>query len=298
MIRSCTFYLLFLILPALAEEEKLDTPAQGEGGFTALAEKFLGENGGDRFFYYPTKTAPDLPSTYKQPFEDITFASEDGTKLHGWFLTLPEGEKPKGTIVFNHGNSGSVGYHLHFVLWMVKAGYQVLVYDYRGFGKSEGIITRKGIVEDVRGAINYVKTRKDVDPQRLISFGHSLGGAKSLAALGQKMIPGVRGVISFAGFASYQDMARRFAGETGVKLVNDDLSARDLIEKISPVPVLIVHGTKDLVVPFSQGEKLFEKAKEPKTFYKVPEGSHTRALFMNDEEYRKKVLVWMAKVLS
>jgi len=262
-----------------------------------LAEKFFGKNGGNRLFYFPTKTAPDTPKTHGQDYENVSFKSQDGTKLHGWFMNPPKGVKAKGTIVYSHGNAGSVGYHLPFVLWMVQNGYQVFLYDYRGFGKSEGEITRKGLVEDVRAAITYVKTRKDVNAKRLISFGHSLGGAKSLAALGEKMIPGVRGVVSFAGFASYHDMARYFAGEMGVKLVSDDLSARDLVEKISPVPVLIMHGTADRTVPFSQGELLFKKAKEPKTFFKIKEGNHTQALSMNNQEYRRKILVWLAKVL-
>lgn len=287
---------LLLVLCCQADEKQ---PADGEKDpLTSIAERLLGRNGGNRLFYYPSKTAPDVPSKYGYRYEDVNFKSEDGTKLHGWFLNPKRGVEPKGTIVFHHGNAGSVGYHITFVGWMVRAGYQVLLYDYRGYGKSGGTITRKGLVQDTRAAVNYVKTRQDVNSKRLISYGHSLGGAKSLAALGEEMIPGVRGVVSFAGFASYEDMARRIAGETGANLVTDDYSARDFVEKISPVPALIAHGTNDTTVPLSQGEKLFEKAKEPKTFYRIPKGSHTRALFMNDGEYRKKVLIWMDQVLS
>lgn len=287
---------LSLFSSLLADETK---PApEKKSGLTALAEKLLGKDGGNRLFYYPTKTAPDVPSDFGHRFEDVTFKSEDGTKLHGWFFQPIEKVKPKGTVVFHHGNTGSVGYHIGFVGWMARAGYQVLLYDYRGFGKSEGEITRNGLVQDARAAIIYAKSREDVDGKRIISFGHSLGGAKSLAALGEKMIPGVRGVICFAGFASYEDMAKKVAGKMGADLVTDELSARDLVEKISPIPVLIAHGTKDAVVPLAQGEILFKKAKEPKTIYRIPNGSHTRALWMNDGEYRTKVLAWMGKTLK
>jgi|TARA_B110000914_G_scaffold225694_1_gene247178 fermentation-respiration switch protein FrsA (DUF1100 family) len=291
-------YLLPLVLVLCCQADEKKPSAAGKNQLSAIAEKLLGKNGGDRLFYYPSKTAPDVPSKYGYRYADVNFKSEDGTKLHGWFLNPKLGVRSKGTIVFHHGNAGSVGYHITFVGWMVRAGYQVLLYDYRGYGKSEGEITRKGLVQDARAAVNYVKTRKDVDSKRLISFGHSLGGAKSLAALGEKMIPGVCGVVSFAGFASYEDMARRIAGETGANLVTDDYSAWNFVGKISPVPVLIAHGTDDTTVPLSQGEKLFKKAREPKTFYRIPKGSHTRALFMNDGEYREKVLTWMARVLS
>jgi fermentation-respiration switch protein FrsA (DUF1100 family) len=287
---------LSLFSSLLADETK---PApEKKSGLTALAEKLLGKDGGNRLFYYPTKTAPDVPSDFGHRFEDVTFKSGDGTKLHGWFFQPIEKVKPKGTVVFHHGNTGSVGYHIGFVGWMARAGYQVLLYDYRGFGKSEGEITRKGLVQDARAAIIYAKSREDVDGKRIISFGHSLGGAKSLAALGEKMIPGVRGVICFAGFASYEDMAKKVAGNMGADLVTDELSARDLVEKISPIPVLIAHGTKDAVVPLAQGEILFKNAKEPKTIYRIPNGSHTRALWMNDGEYRTKVLAWMGKTLK
>ncbi len=291
-------YLLPILLAVSVYADEKEPAATEKNKSGSLAETILGQNGGDRLFYYPTKTAPDIPSKYGHRFEDVNFKSEDETKLHGWFLQPAEGVKPKGTIVFHHGNAGSVGYHITFVGWMVREGYQVLMYDYRGFGKSEGEITRKGLVEDTRAAISYAKTRKDVDARRIISFGHSLGGAKSLAALGEEMIPGVCGVVCFAGFASYQDMARRFAGEMGVNLVTDDYSARDFVEKISPVPILIAHGTLDQTVPLSQGEILFKKAKEPKTIYRIEGGSHTRALWKDDGKYRKKVLGWIEKVLA
>ena len=269
-----------------------------EEGLTSVLEKLMGKNGGDRLFYFPTKTAPDLPTKFGILFDDVNFESEDKTNLHGWFLKPKNGSKIKGTVVFHHGNAGSMGYHLPFVTWMVKAGYQVLMYDYRGYGKSGGDIKRKGLIEDTRAAINYAKTRKDVDGKKIISYGHSLGGAKSLAGLGERMIPGVRGVISFAGFASYEDMARKFAGQTGADLVTDDHSPRDLVEKISPVPILIVHGDKDRTVPLEQGELLFKKAKEPKTIFRIPDGGHTRALWMNNGQYRERVLAWMENVLA
>lgn len=264
------------------------------------AEALLGKNGGNRLFYYPTSKGPYDPKEYGYEYEEVTFPSEDGTKLHGWFIP-PAGEdqdKPKGTVVFSHGNAGSVSHHLGFITWAINGGYNVLLYDYRAFGKSEGTLERKGIVEDVRGAFAYVKTRKDVDPQRLISFGHSLGGAKSIAALGEKPVEGVRGIISFAGFSSYREMARKIAGEFGAKLVSDEYAPRDYVAKLSPVPILFIHGEKDGVVPISQARELFEKAKEPKAFIEVKEGNHNGSLWMDEKAPIKKLLTWMEKVLN
>jgi hypothetical protein len=288
------FLLSLIFSSAIFAEEK----ATSKNGLILLAERLLGKNAGDRFFYYPTRTGPYAPDEYGFKFEDVTFASEDGVKLHGWFMKARGEGKPKGTVVFSHGNAGAVGHHIGFVTWMIEAGYQVLLYDYRGYGKSEGKLDREGMLKDVRGAFAYIKTRKDVDQKKLISYGHSLGGSKSIAALGQKSVIGLRAVISLAGFASYKDMARIVGGDLGADLVSDDHSARDFVEKLSPVPLMIVHGKNDNVVPIGQGEILFKNAEGPKTFFKVEKGGHNNALAMNDGAYQKKVLAWLDEVLK
>lgn len=265
---------------------------------TEASQKTLGKNGGNRFFYFPTRAIDKTPATYGYRYEDVTFPGLDGVKLNGWFLPAASVAKAKGTIVFSHGNAGALGHHFGFVSWLVNAGYQVFMYDYRGFGKSEGEITRLGVVSDVEAAFRYVKTRPDVDATRLISYGHSLGGASSISALGRKKIAGVRAVISFASFASYRDMAKKVAGEFGAGVVTDELSPRDFVARISPVPLLIVHGKSDGVVPFSQSEILFENAREPKTFMPIKDGDHQRALWKNDEEYRKKILAWLDEAMA
>jgi len=277
-----------------------DASAQGDKSdrLTKLAEMVLGKKGGNRLFYFPTRNQPFTPKKYGYQYEDVFFKSADGTKLHGWFMPSIRGvEKAKGTVVFSHGNTGSLANHLGFVDWLMRANYNVLLYDYRGFGKSEGKITRKGIIEDVQAAFTYIVSRKDVDITKLVSFSHSLGGAKSITALAIKPFKGVCAVIVDSGFASYRDIARQKAGEMGAKLTTDELSAIDYVDKIAPVPLLFVHGERDRVVPISHGEKLFQKAKQPKTFFRVPNGSHTDSLRRNQFEYREKMLIWLEKAL-
>ena len=270
-----------------------------DGQLQKLAEALLGKNGGDRLFYFPSKDQPYTPEKYGVKYEDVNFKSADGTELHGWFLPSKEGaDKAKATIVFSHGNAGSVAYHYGFIDWLMPAGYNVLLYDYRAFGKSKGSLSRKGIIEDVTAAFKYVASRKDVDASKLISFSHSLGGAKSVVALAQKPIKGLRAVITDGAFSSYKEMAKQKAGQLGANLTTDDFSTIDYIDKLAPTPLLIVHGTQDTMVPLGQAEKLFEKAKEPKTFFKIKDGTHTDSLDRNEGEYRKKMLVWLDKVLG
>lgn len=295
---KCIFLCLLVYSGSLCADESGGGLAGYFKGLAAASQKTLGKNGGNRFFYMPSGPISKTPANYNYKYEDVTFPALDGAKLNGWFLPAMGVEKAKGTVVFSHGNAGALGHHFGFVAWYVRAGYNVFMYDYRGFGKSKGEITREGVVNDVEAAFHYVKTRKDVDATRLISYGHSLGGASSITALGRKKMEGLCAVISFAGFASYRDMAQKVAGDWGASVVSDELSPRDFVAKISPAPVLIVHGDADGVVPFSQGELLFKNASEPKTFMPIKGGDHQLALWQDDEKYQKEILKWLDSVIK
>lgn len=264
------------------------------GQLTGIAKSLLGENGGNKLFYYPTRDTPYTPQKYGRKFEDVTFTAVDQTQLSGWFIPSTKASKPLGTVVFSHGNTGSMGYHLGFVNWLSDAGYNVFLYDYRGFGKSGGTPSRSGIISDVVAAFQYVTQRTDVAGGKIFSFGHSLGGAKSIVALAQTKVPNLRGVITDGTFASYQGMAVHLAGNFGKNMVTDELSPKDYVAKL-PVPLLMVHGTDDQVVPIEQGRQLFAAAVPRKLFYEVKGGHHGDSLLMNNGAYRKKMLEWMQK---
>jgi hypothetical protein len=297
-IKACLLVIHALICQLSAAGVDVAAPATIESELVKkLTEGVLGPDGGNRFFYFPTKDEPATPATWGFRFEDLRVKSADGTELHGWFIPS-RGKRALGTVVFSHGNAGSLGHHLGFVLWLVESGYHVLAFDYRGFGKSGGEPERSGMVADVQSMFGYIKTRADVDPQRLISYGHSLGGAKSVAALATKRVGGLRAVVVDGAFASYRAMARRMAGQLGEELVTDDLAPVNLVAKLSPTPLLIVHGTADEVVPFSQGRALYEAAEKPKTLFEVKGGGHGNSLSRNQGAYRKRMLVWLNEQLD
>ena len=267
----------------------LDNP---NGDLSRLASSLLGKRGGNHLFYLPTHDEPATPAKWGFKFENVNFTSADGTPLHGWFMPA-RGKKAKGTIVFSHGNAGAVGHHLGFTMWLVEGGYNVLMYDYRGFGKSGGAVDRRGMIDDVKAAFAYIGGRKDIDPSRLISFGHSLGGAKSITALGETPVSGLRAIIIDGTFSSYRAMATVVGGQLGADLVTDELSPLGFVAKLPAVPFLVVHGTRDEVVPFAQGRSLFEKAHEPKTMFVVKEGTHGGSLVRDNGAYRKQLLAWL-----
>lgn len=269
---------------------------QKDNQLAPVLKELIGKDGGNSCFYFPTHDEPCTPATYGYRYQEIRFASRDGTKLHGWFLPAAT-KHPKGTIVFSHGNAGSLGHHLGFIEWWVDAGYNVMMYDYRGFGKSAGAPDRRGMVDDVKAAFAFVKTIKGVDPARLVSFGHSLGGAKSVAALAESPVPGVCAIITDGGFASYKTMAKLMGGDFAKDLVSDDLAPASLVRKLSPVPLLVVHGTDDEVVPVSEGRALFAAAAQPKTFFEIKNGHHGDSLWRENGAYRRKTLAWLDRVM-
>ncbi|MFD2256798.1 alpha/beta hydrolase [Luteolibacter algae] len=262
------------------------------GDLARLARGLIGEGDTNRLFYFPTHDVPATPTKWGFSYDDVMFRSSDGTKLNGWFMPA-RGNTAKGTIVFSHGNAGSIGHHLGFVMWLVEAGYHVFLYDYRGFGKSEGVVNREGMVEDVKAAFDYVAGRADVDADHLISYGHSLGGAKSVTAIAEQKPRGLRGMVIDGAFASYRAMAVIVGGQFGASLITDELSPRDFISKINNTPLLVIHGDRDEVVPLSQGKTLFNLANEPKTLFEVKGGSHGNSLALDSGAYRKRMLEWL-----
>ena len=267
------------------------------GDLSRIAKSAIGNNGGNQLFYFPTRDEPATPAMWGLKFESIDFKSADGTPLHGWFIPA-KNKAAKGTVVFSHGNTGSIGYHLGFVTWLAEASYNVVMYDYRGFGKSGGSVDRRGMIDDVKAAFAYTLRRPDIDPTRVVSFGHSLGGSQSVTALAETPVKGLRAIVIDGAFASYQAMARIFGGQLGASLVTDEFAPKDFVKKLSPVPLLVVHGLHDEVVPVTQGRQLYEAAGQPKTFFEVKTGRHGNALSRDGGAYRKKMIAWLDAVMK
>ena len=162
-------------------------------------------------FYYPTSDVFPAPVRYRLRHEDVTFPSGDGTKLTGWFIR-GFGEKPKGTVIHFHGNANNMAGHFAAVAWLPKYGFNVLAFDYRGYGKSDGKPSPGGLYMDCLAAIDYVKSRKDVDPDKILLFGQSLGAANAITAVGKPAseltpLPGIRAVLADSSFYSYRSIA-------------------------------------------------------------------------------------------
>ncbi len=198
-------------------------------------------------FYDPDSDDLGKPSDHGFAYEDVTFPS-GSNRLHG-FLLKAEGRR-KGTILHCHGNAGNVTSHFPLVAFLVRAGYDVLVFDYAGYGRSEGQPSLPGLAVDARAALSFLLKRTDTDLKRIAVFGQSLGGAAAAAAAEHTA---VRCLILEATFTTFRDMARAtFIGRALLPIVSiviPEGGPAAHLENFAPRPILILHGNEDTVVP-------------------------------------------------
>ena len=232
-----------------------------------------------RFIFFPEKQLVGNPSHWGLSFEEVVFPASDGVKLHGWYV---QGNSDVTWIWF-HGNAGNISHRLEdLMLLNSHLGVNILLFDYRGYGRSEGKVSEKGTYRDARGALDYLLSRDDVNPRKIVYFGRSLGAAVAVELATQHQ---PHGLILESAFSSVKDMAK--AKYPFLPLFLLVRTKYDSISKIGTVssPILIVHGEKDEIVPMSQGRRLYDAAKSPKTFYEVSGATHNETSARGGEPY-------------
>jgi hypothetical protein len=259
----------------------------------------------ERLFYYPNDRVYGTPASWGLSYDEVEFESRDGTKLTGWFI--PAVGRAVGTVVHFHGNAQNMTAHFSFVSWLPSRGFNLFVFDYRGYGSSEGKPGREGIYEDCIAALSYVINRQDVDPERVVLLGQSLGGAHAVAVMQEEIARGVRAVAVDSSFYSYrlivQDKIARIPILSALRrplsrlLINDRLSPHLVVGRVSPVPILIIHGTGDRVVPYHHGKMLYEAAAQPKEFVTVEGGAHLDAFARTESTHRDTLVRFFISAL-
>lgn len=236
-----------------------------------------------RNIFFPTKEIDYLPGEFGLNYEDVYFSTSDGLKLNGWFMPAKD---PRATLLFCHGNAGNISHRLEVVELFNKLDLNVFIFDYRGYGKSPGRPSEKGTYLDALAAYNYLVSRKDVDKDRILAYGKSLGGAVAIE-LATKVE--VCAAIVESTFTSTIDMGKEIYPFLPLKfIVTMDYDAISKIGRIA-APKLIIHSKDDEVVPLYMGQRLFQAASEPKEFYQMHMGGHNEALFMAKDEFRKRI---------
>ena len=228
----------------------------------------------NKMIYFPMAYPEGYWDTSPFPgnIEDCAFRAADGVELHGWFAhALGAADEKRPTLLFFHGNAGNITHRLSNVAYLVQLGVNVFIFDYRGYGKSEGRPDEQGLYADALAAYDYLLARDDVQKEQIIFFGRSLGGAVAVELASQKPC---EKLILESTFTSIKEMSKEmFAGFPLHYFVRTKFDSLSKIPRIQ-VPLLLLHGNRDSVVPFRHGKSLFAAANTPKDFYEIEGAGH------------------------
>ena len=237
--------------------------------------------------FFPSREIAQTPGHAGLPFRDLAIETSDGELLHGWWIEAPR--PSAGHVLLCHGNGGSVGDRVLHLRLLRDAGLDVLVFDYRGYGRSSGKADEAGTYTDARAARAALLSRPGVDPSSLILLGESLGGAVALALA---LDDAPRGLILQSAFTSVRDMARVHYPFIPRALVPDAYPSLSRIARLR-APLLVLHGERDEVVPLAHGRALFDAAPGPKRMEILPGLGHNDLVPLGGEAYLDALEAWL-----
>lgn len=233
----------------------------------------------DRLIYMPSGNVTSTPERIGLAYEDIELVTEDGVRLHGWFVPGPDGDTP--VLLFLHGNAGNIGHRLHSLQQFHELGLAVLIIDYRGYGRSTGRPDEAGTYADARAAWQYLTEDRSIPPEAIVVFGRSLG-----AAVAAELATGVEpaAVILESAFTSAADLGARHYPWLPVRaLLRHEYDTLGRIEAIT-APILLAHSREDEIVPFEHTEHLYAAAGDARLL--EMEGGHNDAFLATGQAYR------------
>jgi len=235
--------------------------------------------------YFPSRTLLAEP---RVPFEELRF---DG--LHGWWVPAAGGVPRLGHVLFLHGNAGNIGDRVPHVELLAAAGFDVLAFDYGGYGRSGGRPSEAGTYRDARAAQRALLAREGVDAARVVYLGESLGGA---IALELALSAPPAGLVLQSTFTSVRDMARLHYPFVPRAAVPDAYPSLRLVAGLR-APLLCLHGDRDEIVPLLYGQALFDAAPEPKRMRVLAGVAHNDVLARAAREWVGAIAGWAADVL-
>jgi hypothetical protein len=249
----------------------------------ALAGKLMIEDFLERnFVFYPVKPLAYSPREWGMDYEDVYFATPDGVRLNAWLIIAAQ-DAPMA--LWYHGNAGNIADRVENARLLFDRGLSIFLVDYRGYGKSEGAPSEKGIYIDGQASYDYLISKKVTTPEQLIIFGRSLGTAVATHVASRNKCAGV---ILESAITNMADMARvHYPVIPGLGGLKHKFNSIDRIPLVK-APVLFFHGDMDDIVPYELGRKLFEAATSEKEFYTILGANHNDTYFVGGKEYFDK----------
>lgn len=245
-------------------------------------------------FFLPMKQLVRTPADISLQYHEVLFNSSDGTSLYGWML--PAQGKAKGSILFFHGNAENISTHIGSVYWLPSHGYNVFLFDYRGYGKSAGTPELNGIMNDAQAAIvEFTKLPEVINTPKIV-YGQSIGASIATYAVAHSGLRDkIDAVILESGFSSYRLIAREKLRSFWLTwplqyplswTISDRYKPLEAIPLIAPIPLLLVYSQEDNIVPASHGQQLLAAAKDPKQLWLYANGRHISAFVQTEQRQR------------
>ena len=237
--------------------------------------------------FFPSHTVPDPATVPHLAIEELAMRTEDGERLHGWWVVARAGRR-RGSVLLCHGNGGDIGLRIPHARLLTAAGFDVLLFDYRGYGRSGGRASEAGTYRDARAALGALLERAGDD--RVFYLGESLGGA---VALELALAHEPAGLVLLSAFTSVRDMARRHYRAIPPATVPDAYPSLRLIAGLR-APLLVLHGDDDMIVPVEHGRALFDAAPEPKKLVVLPGVGHNDIVSRAGPRIAEEIASWAA----
>ena len=264
----------------------------------------LGLNACTGFFFQPMREHVFDPRQIGFTYRDVAFEAGDGTALHGWLFPA-EGDH-LGSILFLHGNAENISTHFANVAWLAKAGFDVFAFDYRGYGRSAGSPDLDGMHLDAAAALETLLNLPGTDPDRVMVIGQSLGGAIALAAIARSPDKDrLKALVVEGAFSDYRRIARQKLAafwltwplQWPISLAIDNRwRPLEAAAALAPLPLLVIQGEDDQVVPPEHGQALFDAARPPKYLWRLPATGHVQAFATIGS--RKRLVAFFRRLLD
>lgn len=254
-------------------------------------------SGCSSLFFYPDRVVYSNPSEFGFKYDTYKIASKDKTLLDAWHVK--PSEKSKGLVILAHGNAQNMTAHFKGWTWLIEAGYELFIFDYRAYGKSEGENSIEGSVNDVNAVLDFIDNRFK---KSYFVVGQSLGGTLSLAALHQKPRPLVKAMVIDSTFTSFATIASEKMGHFFLTwpfkwipslTLPDQFDAIDTVQMIRK-PILFLHGSRDVTIPANHSWQLFDLSARPKEFWIVTQAKHIQAFY--HVKIRRDFLTFLKRV--
>ena len=284
----------------------------GMGGALAILMSLTGCLLDQRYVYFPSPWEPgDWAARAELPLEDVWLRTSDDVRLHGWWIPAGTTETSASTsarggtpldaaatapvLLWCHGNAGNIISRLEHLALLHRAGLSSFIFDYRGYGQSGGRPSEAGLTRDAKAAYEWLTIERRVPPSRLVLFGQSLGAAVAGALAVERP---ATGLILETPFSSIKDMVRVYYGPLPLERL---LEARyDLVGRLPRLrmPLLVIHGDEDEIVPLALGRKVYEAAPQPKEFYQLAGGGHNDLFVVGAAVYGRRIAEFARRVTS